>query len=108
MAAVREEPQREFGGRILTAFDPNRIFMHQKEAPVQPPLAQLDETFEDARSKMLRFSTLSQQFVGFVVWHVLVKLSICLVAVKLQILKGGLRSPNFKVCIASHFQVLNV
>jgi hypothetical protein len=38
---------QEFGGRVLTAFDPNQIIQHQNEAPVQPPLAQLDEIFED-------------------------------------------------------------
>jgi hypothetical protein len=38
---------QEFGGRMLTTFDPNQVIEHQNEAPVQPPLAQLDEIFED-------------------------------------------------------------
>jgi hypothetical protein len=32
---------------MLTTFDPNQVIEHQNEAPVQPPLAQLDEIFED-------------------------------------------------------------
>jgi hypothetical protein len=38
---------QEFGGRMLTTFVPNQVIEHQNEAPVQPPLAQLDEIFED-------------------------------------------------------------
>lgn len=40
---------QEFGGRMLTTFVPNQVIEHQNEAPVQPPLAQLDEIFEDGK-----------------------------------------------------------